>query len=336
MNERWFVRPVGGAWPGHGSNLRTRGFTLIEVLVVVAIIALLVAVLLPSLARARAQARVATCTSNLHQMGVAMNMFATEHKGRVPRGISRHGKGDPTGPVNWVRMVARLFGDKTNYAANFNRVPVEKYEVYSCPERSSQYNARFLDYSINSTDHRGPIQLGTCAPDPVGGTWYEVEGVSKLEVWEIPGDTIYIMDAIEESLSDLHPDPNNSRGTFRGIRENIRPTRAQTPPLDTGYDWFDVAGGRNFPTYRRWMGANRFPRAALKMHLNRGSVAVFVDGHAGMVPPPPEAAGEQAVHEFYMRKFGVKRSLIRNSTPTNTTATALNDPCAAGDTSWRP
>lgn len=335
MNRKSFRGKCGGVLHAQALGCGAGGFTLIEVLVVAAIIALLVAVLLPSLARARAVTRVANCTSNLHQMGLAMNVFATEHKGRVPRGISRHGGGgDPTGPVNWVRMVARQFGDKSNYAANFNRVPVEKYAGYSCPERARDHHGAFLDYVINSTDHRGPIRLGSCTPDPMGGLWYEAEGVTKLEIWEVPGDTIYIMDAIEESWNIS--DANNYFGTMRGIRENINLIRSEVPPTKTGYDWFDVAGGRNFPTYKQWTGTSRFPRAAIKMHVGRGSVGVFVDGHAAMIQPPPERAGEWAVHEFYMRKFGVNRRVIKGSKSVDTTATSLGDPCASGDTTWRP
>src|SRR5690606_30310017 len=98
--------------------------------------------------------------------GLAMSMFSGEHGGRVPRGISRHGSPDPSGPVNWVRMVARMFGDKVNYAPNFNRVPVERYEVFSCPQRASEYGGTFLDYVINSIDSRGPITLNPCQSNP--------------------------------------------------------------------------------------------------------------------------------------------------------------------------
>lgn len=59
---------------------RRRGFTLIEVLVVVAIIALLVSVLLPSLAVARDEARSAVCKSNLRQIGVALRYAFQEYK----------------------------------------------------------------------------------------------------------------------------------------------------------------------------------------------------------------------------------------------------------------
>ena len=58
-----------------------RGFTLIEVLVVVAVIALLLAILIPSLKAARAQARMAVCGSNIRQLAFANIGYATENKG---------------------------------------------------------------------------------------------------------------------------------------------------------------------------------------------------------------------------------------------------------------
>jgi prepilin-type N-terminal cleavage/methylation domain-containing protein/prepilin-type processing-associated H-X9-DG protein len=317
-------------------RLRRRAFTLIEVLVVVAIIALLIAILLPALGRARAQTRLSVCGSNLRQVGVAMNLFAHDHKGLVPRGLSRHSGGMIGAEApNWVRMVTRMFGDKVNYAANFNRVPVEKYAIFSCPERRREYGAVFLDYVINSSDHRGPITLNPCQPNPTSGSWYEVEGVSTRDVWRFPADTIYVMDAVEESWNIS--DPNNQPwGTMRGIRENIEVIRQPVLPsvIPTGLDWFDMAGGRNFPTYQAFLLGARFPRAALKMHLGLGSNAVYVDGHVGLVRPPPQAAGAQAIHEFYMRQLGVERSLIPGSTALGTTA--ADHPCVAGDRNWRP
>src|SRR5687768_14480667 len=61
-------------------------FTLVELLVVISIIALLVGILLPALGQAREQARFTTCGANLHQVGLAIAAYATDHKRLVPRG----------------------------------------------------------------------------------------------------------------------------------------------------------------------------------------------------------------------------------------------------------
>ena len=75
--------------------MRTRkGFTLVELLVVIGIIALLAAILFPVFQKAMKYAHKASCTNKMHQICVAAKMYASDCDGKGPS------FGDGRGPLD--------------------------------------------------------------------------------------------------------------------------------------------------------------------------------------------------------------------------------------------
>src|SRR5687767_12767763 len=83
-----------------------KGFTLVELLVVIGIIALLISILMPSLARARASAISVDCQARMRTIGQAMQMYAAQFKGMLPAS------------TNWVPDSAATSGYNVKRAAN--------------------------------------------------------------------------------------------------------------------------------------------------------------------------------------------------------------------------
>jgi prepilin-type N-terminal cleavage/methylation domain-containing protein len=72
---------------------RPRGFTLVELVLVLAILTALLALLFPVLGAARKTARMTTCLSHLRQLGLAVSLYQGEYDGY------------PT-PHRWINSVA--------------------------------------------------------------------------------------------------------------------------------------------------------------------------------------------------------------------------------------
>ncbi|MES1213629.1 MAG: DUF1559 domain-containing protein [Singulisphaera sp.] len=104
-----------------------RGFTLVEVLVVIAIIGLLVAILLPAVQMARESGRRAQCFNNLKQIGLALVSYHDTFGSLPPGYVSKFdGSGNDTGPGwGWGSLILPQLEQTPIYGVIHFNLPIE-------------------------------------------------------------------------------------------------------------------------------------------------------------------------------------------------------------------
>jgi prepilin-type N-terminal cleavage/methylation domain-containing protein len=134
---------------------RQDAFTLVELLVVIGIISLLIAMLLPALNKARQQAKLVQCASNLRQLGMGVQMYATDWRGQWPQYINWSSNaadidyGHYSNNVVWSGTTAKYSQPPFAGWQGLGRVyPYLKSEkIFYCPD-DEIYN-RFLKYDFS-------------------------------------------------------------------------------------------------------------------------------------------------------------------------------------------
>lgn len=135
-----------------------RGFSLVEMLVVIGIIAILAAMLFPVLARARARARQATCTSNMRQLATAFELYLVDWDDTYPGATNGMSGSGTYGGWVWYAQ----FGTPTEGYYDLARGSLFPYvkneQVYSCPDDPIRSG---LSYELNGFLRWRPMAVVT-------------------------------------------------------------------------------------------------------------------------------------------------------------------------------
>jgi prepilin-type processing-associated H-X9-DG protein len=162
----------------------TPAFTLVELLVVIGIVSALIAILMPGLAAARRQAQTIQCGSHLRTIGQAMQLYANDNKGRIPRDYW-YDIEYRQGHILWAEAFGKYVGhplpEVRDLSMNRDRILGPEFAqigVYQCPAFPDERQS--LDYVSNAW-------------------WAGVVGVSAplINVTRMPrtGQVIYLTEA---------------------------------------------------------------------------------------------------------------------------------------------
>ncbi len=197
--------------------LRRRGFTLVELLVVIAVIGLLVALTLPAVQAARESARRAQCVNNLKQIGIACTSYHDTFRSLPPgycaSGLYVDGAADTTPGWGWQAFLLPQMEQRAVYDGINFVLPIEhpsnarsvqtSIPLYLCPSDSPpqpQSPYAVPDANGNTIGRAAPSSYTACVGSDDSdvsaatgsGTFYRNSGTKFAEIRDGTSVTILI------------------------------------------------------------------------------------------------------------------------------------------------
>jgi prepilin-type N-terminal cleavage/methylation domain-containing protein len=166
-----------------------RGFSIIELLVVIGIIVILIGLLMPAVIQARESARATQCAAQLRQLGQALHNYANANAGHLPAWSGWHiAGGDGTGEDDpgpgWTEQLAPWFVPPTSPVYNCPSFPQDvpiNYFLSSRWLRQSERHSLMLSEIRNSSEFvlSGDTTDGHLYPPPFGHALFTLDDCDK-------------------------------------------------------------------------------------------------------------------------------------------------------------
>jgi prepilin-type N-terminal cleavage/methylation domain-containing protein/prepilin-type processing-associated H-X9-DG protein len=151
------------------------GFTLVELLVVIAILGILVGLLLPAVQQSRASARQMSCSNNLKQIGVALQLFHDSAK-HFPLGEPD----DDNNGWSWRFWILPFLEESVLYDAAMSD-PIVEYRPYLPSGMGAERNRVNIDF-LTFPQQAVNTATGSTVPGGVAGT--------PIAVYACPADVL--------------------------------------------------------------------------------------------------------------------------------------------------